>query len=68
MFASAEKERPLIMDNPLPYKEQQDCILHGITRIVSIDPQELAPEWRLIEDNMAMAFYLNVWMLNRGLK
>ena len=56
------------MDNPFPYKEQQDCILHGITRIVSIDPQELAPEWRLIEDNMAMAFYLNVWVFNRGLK
>ena len=68
MFASAEKERPLIMDNPLPYKEQQDCILHGITRIASIDPQELTPELWLIENNMAMAFYLNVLMLNRGLK
>ncbi len=56
------------MDNPLPYKEQQDCILHGITRIASIDPQELTPELWLIENNMAMAFYLNVLMLNRGLK
>nr|WP_187346360.1 hypothetical protein [Lactiplantibacillus plantarum] len=56
------------MDNQLPYKEQQDCILHGITRIVSIDPQELAPEWRLIENNMAMAFCLNLQMFNRGLK
>lgn len=68
MFASAEKERPLIMDNPLPYKEQQDCILNGISRIASIDPQELAPEWRLIENNMAMAFCLNLQMFNRGLK
>ncbi|MBQ0836209.1 MULTISPECIES: hypothetical protein [Lactiplantibacillus] len=56
------------MDNPLPYKEQQDCILHGITQIASIDPQELTPELQLIENNMAMAFYLNVLMLNRGLK
>ncbi|WP_270758872.1 hypothetical protein [Lactiplantibacillus plantarum] len=68
MFASAEKERPLIMDNQLPYKEQQDCILYGIARITSIDPQELTPELQLIGDNMAMAFYLNVLMLNRGLK
>ena len=68
MFASAKKARTVAMDNPLPYKEQQDCILYGIARIASIDPQELAPEWRLIEDNMAMAFYLNVWVFNRGLK
>jgi hypothetical protein len=68
MFASAEKERTVVMDNPLPYKEQQDCILHGITQIASIDPQELTPELQLIENNMAMAFYLNVLMLNRGLK
>lgn len=56
------------MDNPLPYKKQQDCILHGITQIASIDPQELTPELWLIENNMAMAFYLNVLMINRGLK
>lgn len=56
------------MDNPLPYKKQQDCIFHGITRIGSIDPQELTPEWMLIQNNMAMAFCLNVLMLNRGLK
>ncbi|MDG2545192.1 hypothetical protein [Lactiplantibacillus plantarum] len=56
------------MEKPLPYLEQQDCILHGITQIVSIDPQELTPELQLIENNMAMAFYLNVLMLNRGLK
>ncbi|MDK9681621.1 MULTISPECIES: hypothetical protein [Lactiplantibacillus] len=56
------------MEKPLPYKEQQDCILHGITQIASINPQELTPELRLIENNMAMAFYLNVLMLNRGLK
>ncbi|KZU63872.1 hypothetical protein Nizo2814_1600 [Lactiplantibacillus plantarum] len=56
------------MDNQLPYKEQQDCILYGIARITSIDPQELTPELQLIGDNMAMAFYLNVLMLNRGLK
>ncbi|MCG0678715.1 hypothetical protein IMAU80009_03408 [Lactiplantibacillus plantarum] len=56
------------MDNPLPYKEQQDCIIHGITRIALIDPQELTPELYLIESNMAMAFCLNVLMLNRGLK
>lgn len=68
MFASTKKARMVVMDNPLPYKQQQDCILHGITQIASIDPQELTPELRLIENNMAMAFYLNVWMLNRGLK
>lgn len=56
------------MDNPLPYKEQQDCIFHGISRIASIYPKELTPELQLIENNMAMAFYLNVLMLNRGLK
>ncbi|MCW1909896.1 hypothetical protein N7X57_05485 [Lactiplantibacillus paraplantarum] len=56
------------MDNPLPYKEQQDCIFHGITRIASIDPQELTPELCLIESNMVMAFCLNLWMFNRGLK
>ncbi|WP_178138027.1 hypothetical protein [Lactiplantibacillus plantarum] len=56
------------MDNQLPYKEQQDCIFNGISRIASIDPQELTPELRLIENNMAMAFYLNVWVFNRGLK
>ncbi|MGA3418490.1 hypothetical protein [Lactiplantibacillus plantarum] len=56
------------MDNPLPYKEQQDCILHGITQIALIDPQELTPELYLIESNMAMAFCLNSWMFNRGLK
>lgn len=54
------------MDNPLPYKEQQDCILHGITRIALIDPQELTPELLLIQTNMAMAFCLNSWMFNRG--
>ena len=68
MFASAEKERPLIMDNQLSYKEQQDCIFNGISRIASIDPKELTPELQLIENNMAMAFYLNVLMINRGLK
>jgi hypothetical protein len=68
MFASAEKERPLIMDNPLPYKEQQDCIFHGISRIASIYPKELTPELQLIENNMAMAFCLNLQMFNRGLK
>ncbi|MCG0823562.1 hypothetical protein IMAU10216_00171 [Lactiplantibacillus plantarum] len=56
------------MDNLLPYKEQQDCIFHGITRIASIDPQELTPELQIIENNMAMVFCLNAWMLNRGLK
>ncbi len=56
------------MDNPLPYKEQQDCILHGITRIALIDPKELTPEWLLIQTNMAMAFCLNSWMFNRGVK
>ena len=56
------------MDNPLPYKEQQDCILYGIARIASIDPQELTPELQLIGDNMVMAFCLNLWMFNRGLK
>lgn len=68
MFASAKKVRTVVMDNPLPYKEQQDCILHGITRIASIDPQELTPEWLLIQNNMAMAFCLNAWMFNRELK
>jgi hypothetical protein len=68
MFASAKKARTVAMDNPLPYKEQQDCILYGITRIASIDPQELTPEWLLIQNNMAMAFCLNSWMFNRGLK
>lgn len=56
------------MDNPLPYKKQQDCILRGITRIASIDPKELTPELQLIENNMAMAFCLNLQMFNRGLK
>ncbi len=68
MFASTKKARTVVMDNPLPYKQQQDCILHGITQIASIDPQELTPELWLIENNMAMAFYLNVLMINRGLK
>ncbi|MDN6790931.1 MAG: hypothetical protein L0M02_14150, partial [Lactiplantibacillus plantarum] len=67
-FASAKKARTVVMDNPLPYKEQQDCIFHGITRIASIDPQELTPELQQIENNMAMAFCLNLWMFNRGLK
>ena len=56
------------MEKTLPYKEQQDCILYGITRIASIDPQELTPELHQIENNMAMAFCLNLWMFNRGLK
>ncbi|MGA3391218.1 hypothetical protein [Lactiplantibacillus pentosus] len=56
------------MEKQLPYLEQQDCILYGITRIASIDPQELTPELCLIESNMAMAFCLNSWMFNRGLK
>lgn len=56
------------MEKPLPYLEQQHCIFHGVARITSIDPQELTPELQLIGDNMAMAFYLNVLMLNRGLK
>ncbi len=68
MFASAEKERTVVMEKPLPYLEQQDCILHGITQIASIDPQELTPEWLLIQNNMAMAFCLNAWMFNRELK
>ena len=68
MFASAKKARTVVMDNPLPYKEQQDCILHGITRIALIDPQELTPEWLLIQNNMAIAFCLNSWMLIEGLK
>ncbi|MEW4664183.1 hypothetical protein [Lactiplantibacillus plantarum] len=56
------------MEKPLPYLEQQDCIFRGITRIASIDPQELTPELQLIENNMAMAFCLNLQMFNRGLK
>ncbi|MGY5246618.1 hypothetical protein [Lactiplantibacillus plantarum] len=56
------------MEKPLPYLEQQHCILHGITRIALIDPQELTPELLLIQTNMAMAFCLNSWMFNRGVK
>ena len=56
------------MDNPLPYKEQQDCIFHGITRIASIDPQALTPELRQMRDNMIKAMDLNALMIHRGLK
>ncbi|MHC6161689.1 hypothetical protein [Lactiplantibacillus plantarum] len=56
------------MEESLPYLEQQNCIFHGVALIASIDPQELTPELCLIESNMAMAFCLNMWMFNRGLK
>lgn len=56
------------MEKPLPYLEQQHCIFHGVALIASIDPQELTPELQQIENNMAMAFCLNLWMFNRGLK
>ncbi|MFU0834063.1 MAG: Transcriptional regulator [Lactiplantibacillus plantarum] len=67
-FASAKKARTVVMDNPLPYLEQQHCIFHGVALITSIDPQALTPELRQMRDNMIKAIDLNALMIHRGLK
>lgn len=56
------------MDKPLPYKEQQHCILHGIALIASISPQMLTPDLRQMRDGMLEALTLNARMFDRGLK
>lgn len=54
------------MDKPLPYREQQDCILHGIALIASISPQILTPDLRQMRDGMLEALTLNARMFDRG--
>lgn len=56
------------MEKPLPYKEQQHCILHGIALIASISPQMLTPDLRQMRDDMLKVLTLNARMFDRGLK
>ncbi|WP_033612989.1 hypothetical protein, partial [Lactiplantibacillus fabifermentans] len=63
-----KKARTVVMEETLPYLEQQHCIFHGVALIASIDPQALTPELRQMRDNMIKAMDLNALMINRGLK